>query len=200
MNTHARTSDLAAASSIEADALPRRRRWTLAEVEQAVAAGIIAENERIELIDGDLVAMSPKGRRHEVVRHALAFRWARQCPDAIMLAVEPSFQLDVDVAPEPDLILHPASLVAPDVRGDTVLLVVEVSDSSYSYDLKIKAPLYARFGVREYWVIDPKSMVTTIHRLPTAAGYTDVREYAATDRVEPMAVPELGICLADLNV
>ena len=199
MNTHPRAPDLAPAPSGNGDGLPRRR-WSLSEVEQAVAAGIIPEDERIELIDGDLVAMSPKGRRHEIIRVALVNRWIKLNSADIMLAPETPLRLELDVAPEPDIFLFPASILVPDVRGNTVLLVVEISDSSYSYDLKIKAPLYARFGVREYWVIDANTLTTTIHRGPSATGYTDVREQGPDDRIEPIAAPTLRLRLADLKI
>lgn len=199
MNTHTRASDVATAERPADDGLPRRRRWTMSEVEKAVVAGILHEDEHIELIDGDLVAMSPKGRHHEIVRHALVNRWATLRPETIMLGVEPALHLDEEHTPEPDLILYPAPIFAPDVRGETVLLVIEISDSSYSYDIKIKGPLYARFGVREYWVIDARSLKTTIHREPGIDGYSDIREYEPDERVEPLAAPMLGLKISELR-
>ncbi len=139
MNTHARPSALLPAA--DAPDGPARRRWTLAELEHMVAAGVIAEDERIELIDGEVVAMSPKGRWHEIVRNALALHWSRKSSTDIGIATETPLQLAPKTSPESDIIIYPASLVAPDVRGDTVLLVVEIADSSISYDLKIKAPI-----------------------------------------------------------
>ena len=198
MNTHTRTPDVATTDRLH-DGLPRRRRWSMAEVEQAVAAGILHEDERIELIDGDIIAMSPKGRHHEIVRLKLAFRWSRQCPDTMMLASEPGLQLAPDTTPEPDITIFPSNILPPDVTAQTVLLVVEVADSSFAYDMKTKAPLYARFGVREYWVIDARSLRTTIHRDPGAEGYADVREYGPEEQVEPLAAPMLGLKLSELG-
>ena len=198
MNTHAR--DLESDRTTHAANGLVRRRWTLSEIERMVSAGIVHEDERIELIDGEVVAMSPKGRRHEIVRHELAFRWTRQCPDTTRLAVEPVLRLDEHNNPEPDILLYPAHLVAPDVRGDTALLVVEVSDTSLSYDLTIKAPLYAAFNVREYWVIDAKTLATTVHREPGPGGYASVREVGPDQRIEPVTVPGLGLRLADLKI
>ena len=197
MNTHPRAPDLTAAELTD-EGQPRRRRWTMAEVEQAVAAGILHEDEHIELIDGVLVTMSPKGRQHEIVREKLAFWWTKKCPDDLMLVSEPGLRLASESTLEPDIVLFPANLVSPDVTGETVLLVVEVSDSSDSYDLKIKGPLYARLSVREYWVIDPRSLKTTIHLDPSPDGYRDVHEYGPDETVTPIAAPMLAIRLADL--
>ncbi len=177
--------------------LPRRR-WTLAEVEQMVAAGILRDDERVELIGGEIVAMSLKGRRHEIIRGALVNSWGKLRPDDVALHSETPLQLDESVAPEPDIILHPTTLLPPDVRGNTVLLAVEISDSSYSYDLQTKAPIYAAFGVREYWVIDAKSLITTVHRKPSATGYAERTTHASNETVRPEAVPMLGMSLAEL--
>ena len=195
MNTQPRVTDLTAAPLTD-DGQPRRRRWTMAEVERAVAAGILHEDEHIELIDGDIVAMSPKGRQHEIVRGILINRWLKQCPDEIMIGVEPALRFDEHRTPEPDIMLYPATLLPPDVTGETVLLVVEVSDSSYSYDMTIKAPLYARHGVREYWVIDARSLRATIHRDPGQEGYRDVEEFGPEDTIKPLAAPMLASKLA----
>jgi Uma2 family endonuclease len=196
MNTHARPATLLpAAGSAEA---PVRRRWTLAELEHMVATGVIAESERIELIDGEVVAMSAKGRQHEIVRVALAHCWSRKCPDELVVASETPLRLDPETAPEPDIILFPASLLAPDVDGASVLLVVEISDTSVSYDLVVKSVVYAAFGVREYWVIDPRKRVTTVHRQLGEKGYADIRQFPYADTIAPLAAPALAVCLADL--
>lgn len=70
-----------------------------------------------------------------------------------------------------------------DLRGPDVLLVVEVADSSLSYDLLVKAPLYAAHGVREYWVVDAVRQTVRVHRDPAAGIYADVEEYEAHDSV-----------------
>jgi Uma2 family endonuclease len=196
MNNHMRASDvLPVTASGEG---PSRRRFTLAEVEAMVEAGIVGETERVELIDGVVIAMSPKGRRHEIVRLALSHYFSRHCADELVAGSETPLQLSDTVAPEPDLILYPKAILGPDVRGDTVLLVVEVGASSRSYDLVIKAGIYASFGVREYWVIDAKTLVTTLHSEPSAQGYGRVREADGTEMIAPLAAPELAVRLADL--
>jgi Uma2 family endonuclease len=196
MNTHARPATLLpAAGSAEA---PVRRRWTLAELEHMVATGVIAESERIELIDGEVVAMSAKGRQHEIVRTILTHHWCRRCPDDVAVASETVLRLDPETSPQPDIIVYPSAVLSPDVNGPSVLLVVEVSDTSVSYDLKIKSIVYAAFGVREYWVIDARRRVTHIHRQLGEAGYADVCEFPYVDTIAPLAAPALAVCLADL--
>ena len=144
MNQHIRSSALP---------LPQEgvapRKWTGDEVLAMVRAGILREGDRVELLAGEIIALPPKGARHEIMRNELATFWSDRRPKDVKLAHEPSLHLSPHNEPEPDIILFPASMRVPDVRGDTVLLVVEISDSSLSYDLTVKAPIYAAFGVRE---------------------------------------------------
>lgn len=177
-----------------------RRPWTADELQRMLEAGILHEDDRVELIGGEVVTMSPKGARHEVLKNELVLYWADRRTKDIKFAEEPPLRLGQHDEPLPDIILFPAALLVSEVRGDNVLLVVEVADSSRSYDLKIKAPLYAAFGVREYWVIDARTLVTTVHRDPAAAGYATVLEVAADATLTPMASAALAVRLADIRL
>ena len=179
---------------------PERRRFTADELEAMDRAGIIGPEERVELIDGEIITMAAKGNRHEIVRTRLFNFWARRLPLDLAIGVEPAFKLEFNNEPEPDIIIFPDALQVPEVRGDTVLLVVEVSDSNLSYDLKIKGPLYARFGVRDYWVIDADTHDTHVHRDPKPEGYASVVKVARIDQVTPLFVPALAVRLTDLRL
>src|ERR1700678_3398107 len=85
----------------------KRRRFTIAEVEGMVAAGIIDEDERVELIGGELVPMSPKGSRHEAIKAALLDRWFRARPESCRLVPETTFRLSEDTYLEPDIVIFP---------------------------------------------------------------------------------------------
>lgn len=165
-----------------------------------VRAGILREGERVELLAGEIIALPPKGARHEIMRNELVLNWARRLPSEIKFAEEAPLHLSPHNAPEPDIILFPSTLRVPDVTGATVLLVVEIADSSLSYDLKIKGPIYAAFGVREYWVIDPVKVRTTVHRDPRQDGYQSILEVAGGDLLTPAAVPTLAVRLTDLDI
>ena len=166
-----------------------------------VEVGILREPEPFELIGGELVAVAPKDRRHEVLRTELALYWADRRARALKIASETPLRLGKHDAPEPDLIVFPARLLAPDVRADTVLLVVEIADSSLPADLNTKAPRYAASGVREYWVINARNLVTTVFREPRASGeYGHRQELQATDTLVPTLAPSLAVRLADLRL
>ena len=182
-----------------AEGVPRWR-WTTAELLRLTELGAFTDNDRFELIGGEIVPMSPKGRRHEVVADALQEYWARRCSKEIWISTERQFNLDAETYTTPDLLLRPAGIKVPDVRGDTALLVVEVADTSLAYDQGTKATLYARFGVCEYWVINARTLETYIHRGPSEAGYASVRAAPASDLIVPLLAPSLGVRLIELDL
>ena len=181
------------------DGLPRRK-WSVYDLQKMLEAGIIQSGERFELIGGDLVAMAAKGQHHELLKIALNFYWTRACTPALMVAQETPLRLDEFHEPEPEFIVYPRSIKPHDVRGDTVLLVVEVADSSLGHDLNYKAPIYASFGVREYWVINAVRRITTLHREPRPDGYASRLELSGSDRLVPSLAPELAVRLDDLEL
>jgi len=172
-----------------AEGLPRRR-FTVAEVEAMVAAGVMEEDERVELIGGELVPMSPKGLEHEVLKTALADRWYRLPERDVDLAIATTFRLSEDTYLEPDVVIFPRATGIPGLRADNALLVVEIADSSSRYDIDRKAALYASFGVRELWVIDAVKLTARIFREPEAGGYRETRDFASAERMVPLFAPE----------
>ncbi len=177
-----------------------RRRFTVAELEQMVAAGILDEDERIELIGGEIVPMAAKGNQHEILKAALTIYWARRLPADLMFVTETTFRLTPDTYLEPDFVFYPKASGIKGLTAATAKLVVEIADSSLGYDLGRKADLYAGFGIAELWVIDAVRLVTHIHRDPTPSGYGAVVECAADQRLAPLVTPTLGVALAELEL
>jgi Uma2 family endonuclease len=198
MNEHLRHSRLPGTTQA-AEGLPRRR-WTVAELEAMVAKGIISEVERFELIGGEVVPMCPKGRRHEIVRSELAFYMTRRASDDLRIVAEAQLNLTADAYVLPDVLVHPAAIKVPDVRGATAVLVIEIADSSLEYDLLTKAPIYAGHGVSEYWVIDANTLLTKVFRKPSGSAYSQKDELKAHERLVPEAAPGLAVTLRDLDL
>jgi Uma2 family endonuclease len=173
-----------------AEGLPRRR-FTVAEVEAMVAAGVMEEDERVELIGGELVPMSPKGNQHEVVKAALLQRWYRASPDAFSLVPETTFRLSEDTYLEPDVVIYPRASGIRGLSANTVLLVVEIADSSLRYDTGRKAALYASFGIRELWVVDAVQLTTRMFREPAADGYRSAQDFGPAEPLFPVVAPEV---------
>ena len=183
-----------------AEGLPRRR-FTVAEVEAMVAAGVMKEHERVELIGGELVPMSPKGNRYEVVKKALNRRWMRRIPDDIDLIQETTFRLSEDTFVEPDFVIYPLGIPLEQLSAADVLLVVEIAVSSLGYDMGSKAALCAAFGVRELWVIDAVKLTTRVFREPSENGYREARDLAASELLSPhFARPAFALRLDELRL
>jgi Uma2 family endonuclease len=182
-----------------ADGLSRWR-WTVAEIERMAKDGYFREDERFELVGGEIVPMSPKGRRHEIIRGALAFHFTKLAPDGIFVIAEPQFNLDDDTYLNPDILVHPIAIPTPDVRGGDALLVVEVADTSLRYDLNTKAPIYAAYGVPEYWVINAGTLTTMVHRRPSGKVWDFVDEVPPGDTLTASLASALSVSLGALDL
>jgi Uma2 family endonuclease len=182
-----------------AEGLPRRS-FTVAEVWRMVEAGIIAEDENFELIDGELVPLSPKGNQHEIIKSALSRTLALQATGDLRLAVSTSLYLNERTFVEPDLCLYPKRILPEDVKGRDVLPAIEVAGSSMQYDRGLKASIYARHGVTELWVVDTSTRATWVHRRPDADGnWGSVEQIPPETSLAPQALPELSIRMSDLD-
>ena len=198
MNEHLRPDRLPGTTQA-AEGLPRRR-WSVAEIEAMVARGVIAEDERFELIGGEVVPMSPKGARHELVKITLNRFFQRAAPDHLEIAQETALRLDKDTFVEPDFCVFPRGLDLKALNGGAVLLAVEVADSSLPYDTGRKSRIYAAYGVREAWVINANTLVTRVFRQVTSRGYKSGRNKAYGRRLLPEHAPELAVSLAELDL
>jgi Uma2 family endonuclease len=181
-----------------ADGLPRWR-WTVAEIEKMAEDGYFREDERFELVGGEIVPMSPKGIRHEAIRGALALHLARRTQEHIFVISEPQFNLNDDTYLNPDILVHPAAIPTPKVRGGDALLVIEVADTSLRYDLNTKAPIYAAHGVREYWVINAVALTTLVHTRPAGKTYKSVDEFTPDQMLIPSLVPAFSVSIRTLS-
>ncbi len=177
-----------------------RRCFSVAEIEEMVRVGIIDEDERFELIGGEVVPMSPKGARHEWIKGELNRYFQRRAPDHLAIIPETTLRLDASTFVEPDFCVFRRDLDLRALDGPAVLLAVEVADSSLSYDKGRKIGIYAAYGVREVWVIDAVGATIWVHRHLGAMGYAEIAEAPASALVTPMLAPELAVRLADLGV
>jgi Uma2 family endonuclease len=181
-------------STIAAEGMPRWR-WTLDDIERLAKAGVFTEFDRVELIGGELVPMSPKGNHHEHLRTELSDLLPRLLPAQYKVGSEPQFNLAEDQFRNPDIMIFPAGIRVHDVRGPTALLVVEVSDTSFDSDTTGKAATYCSFGVREYWVIEAISRETVVFRDPTPNGYQTRFVVPETAPLRALLIPELDLRL-----
>lgn len=164
------------------------------------AAGILLEDERIELIGGEIVPMSAKGNRHEMVKASLTVYWARRLPPELMMITETTFRLSEDTYLEPDFVFYPKATGVRGLNAATARLVVEIADTSLTYDRGRKPALYAAFGIAELWVVNAVTLEARIHRDPSPAGYRSVVDLPPGERLVPQAEPALAVALAELDL
>jgi Uma2 family endonuclease len=154
-------------------------------------AGILGPADRVELIDGEIIDMSPIGALHAAIVARLASSFSQRLGEAAVIRCQNPVRLDDMSEPEPDIaILRPRAdfyMTAHPGPAD-VLLVIEVADTSLAYDLGTKVPLYVRHGIPEVWVIDAATRRTRVFRQPAdgrEAGHATDSGYAAAMSVEP---------------
>ncbi len=175
-----------------------RRAFTVKDVLRMVEMGVLGRDERFELIGGEIVPMSPKGIRHEIIKQWVNQTLVKQLSDDFDIIPETTFYLSDDTFIEPDFVIYPAGQLA-ELSPQTCKLAIEIGDSSLSYDLGRKARLYAEFGIQELWVIDANSHETTVHRDPKDGSYGTITQVAKDADLSPRLVPDLTLRLSDMG-
>ncbi len=176
---------------------PPRKRWTRAECDRLEAAGIF-DQQRVELIEGELIVKMSKNRPHVGVA-ALLTAWLIQVFGARRVNAEAS----IDVAPEdnptnepvPDLIVvkreySETRFWSAQPQPRDLDLVVEIADTSLAFDLTVKAALYARAAIADYWVLDVLGRRLIVHRDPQGDHYGSVTAYSEQEGLAPLAAPD----------
>jgi Uma2 family endonuclease len=142
----------------------RRRRFTVEEYYRMAEVGILTERDRVELIEGEIIEMSPIGFRHAFCASTLITRLTRAIGDRAHIWPSNPVRLFPDTEPQPDVtFIHgPLSRYSEHPGPADVVLLIEVSDTSYRFDRYVKLPLYACAGVPEVWIVDltPRSEVS----------------------------------------
>jgi Uma2 family endonuclease len=176
-----------------------RRRFTVAEIWAMVKAGIMDENEPVELLEGELVPMASKKNRHEIWKRELTRLIIQATPREIAVAVEPSLYLSDITFTEPDILVHAGRILPEDVRAADVMLLVEVADSSLDKDMKLKRPIYAYYGVPHYWVLDAENRVGYLFSNPKDGQYPEPRKVGAAETLALPFDPSITFKLDDLG-
>ena len=175
-----------------------RRAFTVDEILRMQEAGIISDDENFELIEGEIVPMQAKTHVHELIKSALVLGIARVLPERLWLGIGSTMYLSRNTFAEPDLVLYPRGIKLEEVKGTDIVLAIEVSLTSLAYDRGLKAQLYARYGVRELWVIDASRRVAYIHAGPKASGWGQIVEAGPHDALTCAAIPGFSVKLGDI--
>ena len=193
-----------AAVTTAAEGFPRRA-FTVEDISRMIEAGVIREDEKFELIEGEIVMMAAKGIVHERIKSALLIAVARALPGDLTVGVEATLQLTNTIMLEPDIAVFPKELFKKSSVGFAQLdpgeayLVIEVAASSLAYDKGLKGRLYARHRVREFWVVDANERATWVHTGPSGDGWSSVVKCGPQDALTTSALPGLSIRLGEID-
>jgi Uma2 family endonuclease len=178
-----------------------RHRFSVAEYYRMGEVGILGEDDRVELVDGQIVEMPPIGPGHATSVTAVANRLAALVGDRALVRTQQPVRLGDLSEPLPDVALvRPPNDRYADAHPvpDDVLLLIEVAETTAPYDHQVKIPLYARAGVPECWLVDLRRNVVEVHRSPGRDRYAERRELRPGDRVAPAALPEAALDVAQI--
>ena len=180
---------------------PQRMRISVDRYEKMVEAGVLTKYDRVELIEGDMINEPGINPPHSAITARLTELLVLSVGRSVTVSPCGSVRLGDFSVPQPDLMLLTRREDFYFGRRPTaadVLLLIEVSDSSFAYDQSTKRALYARYGVEEYWVVDVQGERVFVYSEPAEEGYARVVECRAADIVSPRAVPVVQIQVGTL--
>jgi Uma2 family endonuclease len=177
-----------------------RRLFTVEEYHRMGEAGILGEDERVELIEGEIVQMAPIGPRHIGGVINLTRLFITRLGDRAVVSPQNPVVIPPRSEPQPDLVLLRPRAVSysrerPNVQD--VLLAVEVADTTVRYDRLVKARLYARAGMPEFWLCLATDGAVEVYRGPGTDGYAAVTLHGPGEIVAPLAFPDVGFAVSD---
>jgi Uma2 family endonuclease len=178
-----------------------RHRLTVADYHRLGTAGILGEDDRVELLEGQLVDMSPIGPRHALTIDVLNELLVMAVAGRAMVRVQNPIVLNDRSEPQPDFTLvrrpwrgYPDAHPGP----DDVLLLIEVADSSLDFDRGAKLELYARAGIREFWIVDLTTDCVLVHRKPSGNRYQQITRVESPSVLEVQDLPGVTLPAASL--
>lgn len=178
-----------------------RKRFTVEQYHQMIESRILTENDRVELIQGEILQMSPVGRRHAACVDRLVELLVLQLASRAIVRVQNPIQLNNNSEPQPDLALlrrrpdfysqgHPSPV--------DILLIIEVSDSSADYDRQVKVPVYAQDGIREVWLVDLNAQIIEVYRESSGNEYQVKQKFSCGQTVSPLSFPEFSLSVEQI--
>jgi len=179
-------------------AVAQTYRFTVEEYHKLAEVGILEEDDRVELLDGEIIIMSPIGYRHAKAVRRLNKSFIRQSKDRYEVDVQDPVVIGEYSEPEPDLLLLDPAVDGyeglPEARH--TYLVVEVADSTLRYDRGRKLRAYARAGIAELWIVNLRENLVEVYREPAAEAYLSQRVASGNEIVAPAAFPDVRITVA----
>ncbi len=180
---------------------PMRRRLTADEFQQMARAGILHEDDHVELLDGELYQMAAMNEPHVSCVVRLNYWFVPRLVNRALVFVQCAIRLSDFSEPEPDIVLaryREDFYVSALPRPEDILLVIEVADSSLRYDRQRKVPLYAAAGIADLWIANVRGQRVTTYRDPSPEGYGQITAHTRRALLTPLAFPDLQLRWEDI--
>ncbi|MEK8021782.1 MAG: Uma2 family endonuclease [Candidatus Parabeggiatoa sp.] len=181
--------------------MPNKYPFTITHFQKMVDTGILEEDEHVELIEGKLICMAPIYPVHSGKTNRLNRLLSQSVGDSAIVEVQGPIVLDDNSEPEPDIaLLRPRDdfYETANPRPDDVLLLIEIAESSLSYDQNTKIPLYARHGIVEVWLINVPKPQVEIYLKPSPDGYRKILLPQKRERISPTLLPSVSVKVSDI--
>ena len=180
-------------------AVMTRHKLSADDYYRMIDAGILGSEDRVELIDGEIIDMAPIGQDHEASVNGLTRALVMACGEKAIVSVQNSVRLGGQSVPQPDFaVFRPrADFYRTGARPGPAetLLLVEIAKTSAGYDRDVKLPLYARAGIAEYWIVDLNQHRLDAYRFPEGQTYSEHKTYGPADRLPLVQAPDIIVPL-----
>ena len=179
----------------------QRLQFTVDEYHRMESAGILTEDDRVELIEGEIVQMSPIGRRHAACVNRLNRLFSQRLGARAIVAVQNPVELSSRSEPQPDLALlqtRPDFYESGHPQPEDVFLLVEVADTTAESDREVKVPLYARSAIAEVWLVDIDRQCLEVYLMPSLNGYQNERKYQRGETLFVQAFSDVSFTVDEI--
>jgi len=178
-----------------------KRKFTIKDYYKMAESGIFTENDRVELIRGEIIEMSPIGRRHAVCIILLETVLSEKLRKRALISIQNPIQLDDTSEPQPDVVLLKNPIDTYRKRHPQpadIFLIIEVADTTVKYDREVKIPLYAEANIPEVWLVDINNNCAEMYRQPTPDGYQNMQKFTGEQSLSILAFPDIMITVNEI--
>ena len=175
------------------------RKFNVNEYQKMAETGILTPEDRVELIRGEIIAMSPIGRKHAAAVNRLTNLFPLLLGNKAIISVQNSIRLDNYSEPQPDIVLLKPSSDFYETKipeAEDIYLLIEVADSTIQDDQEIKSPLYAKSNINEVWIVNLNNKTLEVDRQPSDKNYLEQQKNV--NSISPLAFPDISLTINDI--
>lgn len=177
------------------------KKFTATKYQEMIETGILTSDDHVELIRGEIVAMSPIGRKHAACVRRLNDLLSEKLQKRALVDIQNPVELDDNSIPQPDVVLlkRRADFYADSYpQSSDVFLIIEVADTTIKSDRNIKIPLYAEVNINEVWLVDTNNQSIEVYRQPVQGAYQQKQIFFIGDSISILAFPDVTIAVNDI--